>query len=212
MNTELKKLNVINLKNEVLSQIEVPGALFNVAFDVAFFSNFHVKDRKRYHKIRAVRKERISGGGKKPYKQKGTGNARCGSTRALSRVGGLTFGSSNPERSKCKVGKREIFYAKSMLLSLKLQSNELFILNCASFDFHSTKRALEVFDSFGKEKSFLVIHDDNISTNTLLAVRNLNVYYVSFDMLTVHDLFKCNNVLMTVNAVNRFSNAYERKF
>jgi large subunit ribosomal protein L4 len=202
------KVDIINFNKEVVSQFDAPSALLNTEFDPVFFSENFVKGSKMAHPLRSIRKYRIQGSTRKIHKQKGTGQARAGCARALGRVGGSAFGANKyPFKTPCRIPKQETLRSKMMIFSQKYKTSCLYFIDNPSFDFHSTKKAKQTFENFSG-KSHLVIHEDAVSSNTLLAVRNLPyVRYVTYDMLTSFDILSHDAVFLTQSALKKFNDS-----
>ena len=191
-------------------EIDLEDAFFNIPYDGFFMSMYFARMKKASYiptnKTRNV--SEISGSGKKPYKQKHTGNARQGSTRsAQMRGGGIAFGPRGVA-AKIKIPKGETILAKSMMLSKALNEGRLFLIQKAHLNSVKTVNAKKVLSNFAK-KSVLIINGNDIDKNTLLAVRNISgVKFVSSDMLTVYDLFRFDTILLDVEAVKLFLRSF----
>ncbi len=126
----------------------------------------------------------VSGGGKKPWRQKGTGRARAGSSRSpIWRGGGVVFGPLPRDYSK-KVNKKEIKLAMRSALSAKAADGELIVIKALEFETPSTKKAIEVLSALecDKERVTLIIPNDAIEV--YLSFRNLR----NVDILPVNDI------------------------
>ena len=145
----------------------------------------------------------VSGGGRKPYKQKGTGNARVGSTRNPARVhGGSAFG-PKPRKYELKLNKKVKTLARKSALSMKVIADSFKVLNDFSMDsvktkdLHNTLRKLDVND-----KKILII-TNNIDNNFLLSSRNLkNVNLVNVDSFSTYDIVNSGYLLIDKNSVD----------
>lgn len=142
----------------------------------------------------------VSGGGKKPYKQKGTGNARQGSTRSPNHVGGgIVFGPS-PRKFYKRMNKK---MAKKALLSAllqKLQDEQCYMLEGWSLDKPSTKSASQLINAIDEKGSVLVVGADQKVLDC--SVRNLKrAKYLDVDGLNVFDILKYQKLLLTEGSV-----------
>ena len=192
------------------NEMELEDAFFNIPYDSSFMSMYFARMKKASYvptnKTKNV--SEISGSGKKPYKQKHTGNARQGSTRsAQMRGGGVAFGPRGAV-AKIKIPKGEAMLAKSMMFSKALNEGRLFLIQKAHLKSVKTSNAKKILSSNAK-KSVLIINGNDIDKNSLLAVRNIDgVKFVSSDMLTVYDLFRFDIILLDVEAMKLFLSSF----
>ena len=201
--------NIYTLKSgeETGSSIELNDDVFAIAYDNKFMSMYFARMKSASYvptnKTKNV--SEVSGTGKKPFKQKHTGNARQGSMRsAQMRGGGIALG----PRGVCgfvKIPKCEAVLAKSMLLSKALAEGKLFVIEVADFNSCKTKNAKKVLSKFGGN-NFVILNDGNVNPNSLLAVRNIaGVKFVSNNMLTARDLIYADTILIDVESVKKMS-------
>jgi len=142
----------------------------------------------------------VRGGGKKPWRQKGTGRARTGSTRSpLWRHGATTFGPM-PRSYAFKVNKKVRSLALKMALSSRLAGDELMVLNGIAMDEIKTKRFVEVARQLGLQKALIVLNE---ADNTLtLSARNVpDIKVLMADQLNVYDVLKYPQLVMFQSAV-----------
>ncbi|MCL5985313.1 MAG: 50S ribosomal protein L4 [Actinobacteria bacterium] len=138
----------------------------------------------------------ISGGGAKPWRQKGTGRARAGSIRSpIWRGGGTVFGPT-PRDYSYNVPKKKIKKAKAIALMNKVNEGSLIIVDDIKFEKPSAKSAVEFLNNIGCERKSLVIVDrDDI--NTILSFRNLrNVIMLPTDMISAYDILNCEKMIV----------------
>lgn len=143
----------------------------------------------------------VSGGGKKPWRQKGTGRARQGTIRAPQWVGGGTVFGPHPRSYAKKVNKKVIKLAMRSALSAKLADNELTILE-AKFDKPSTKAARQAFEALGiSGRVTLIVGDEEV--NTYLSFRNLEkVLVIPAAASNTYDFINNKNLVITTDALN----------
>jgi len=142
----------------------------------------------------------ITGGGKKPWRQKGTGRARAGSSRSpLWRHGATTFG-PQPRSYAFKVNKKVRALALKMALSSKLAANDLMVLNGIVMDEIKTKKFAAVAKTLGLQKALIVLNEvDNTLT---LSARNVpDIKVLMADQLNVYDVLKYPQLVMLQSAV-----------
>lgn len=188
-------------------KIDLDDQFFSVAYDNKFMSMYFARMKSACYvptnKTKNV--SEVSGTGKKPFKQKHTGNARQGSMRsAQMRGGGVAFGPRGVN-GFIKIPKCEAVLAKLMLLSKALLDGRLFVLEVADFSSCKTGNAKKILSKFGG-KDIIIINNGNVRANSLLAVRNIKgVKFVSNDMLTAYDLIHSDTILVDVDSVKKIS-------
>ncbi len=146
----------------------------------------------------------VSGGGKKPWRQKGTGRARQGSIRAPQwRGGGIVFG-PNPRSYSMKVNKKVVKLAVKSLLSSRVASNDLVVVDEFNLENFKTKTLVEILNNLKVEGKTLVITDEE-NYNLALAGRNIpNVYVQTKSHLSVYDLINADKYVVTKAAVKKY--------
>ncbi len=196
------KLEVLNKNKEKVKEIELPDEVF--AYPVkphliweaikAYLSN------QRKGTASTKTRGEVSGGGRKPWRQKGLGRARAGSIRSpLWRHGGVTFG-PKPRDYSIKLPKKMRRNALKSALSGKVRDKELLIVDDLTFETHKTKEFKSFLDKF-ELKSVLVV-DLSENKNLHLASRNIpKVKFVDFRNLNVYDVMTHKNVLFSERGV-----------
>lgn len=147
----------------------------------------------------------VSGGGRKPWRQKGTGNARQGSIRATQwRGGGIVFGPTPNKNYKKKQNKKERRLAILSALSYKLKDNELIVLDELNFKTNKTKEMTELLTKLNIRNNKVLVAVEEITENLYLSVRNLaNVKLVRFNEVNTFDLVSADNLLITESALKK---------
>ena len=145
----------------------------------------------------------VSGGGRKPYKQKGTGNARVGSTRNPARVhGGSAFG-PKPRKYELKLNKKVKTLARKSALSMKVIADSFKVLNDFSMDSVKTKDLHNILRKLDVNDKKILIIANNIDNNFLLSSRNLkNVNLVNVDSFSTYDIINSSYLLFDKNSVD----------
>ncbi|MCB0309160.1 MAG: 50S ribosomal protein L4 [Bdellovibrionales bacterium] len=137
----------------------------------------------------------VSGGGKKPYRQKGTGNARQGSSRAPNHVGGGVVFGPNPRSYKYSLPKKMRARALRSVLNQKMKEEKLFIIDDLAFDKPDTKLVASMMKNLDVKKALIV---DQNNKNLYLSARNLkSAKYVESQSLNVFDILKYDNLLLS---------------
>ena len=147
----------------------------------------------------------VSGGGRKPWRQKGTGNARQGSIRATQwRGGGIVFGPTPNKNYKKKQNKKERRLAILSALSYKLKDNELIVLDELNFKTNKTKEMTELLTKLNIRNNKVLVVVEELTENLYLSVRNLaNVKLVRFNEVNTFDLVNADNLLITESALKK---------
>ena len=143
----------------------------------------------------------VSGGGRKPFRQKGTGRARQGTTRAAQfRHGGVVFG-PHPRSYAFRVNNKVVKLAMASVLSGKLAADELFVVDGFNFDKPSTKAAAKALEVLGcKGRVTVVVNDEDV--NSFLSFRNLEkVRVIGASESNTYDLLDNGSLVMTKDAV-----------
>lgn len=148
----------------------------------------------------------VSGGGKKPYKQKGTGQARQGCIRAPHYPGGGVAFGPQPKEYSLKMNKKARKAAICSALSILFAESKMKVLNAIELENISTKKFVEILNAFGLNKTLVVIDGQN--TNLELSARNVkDVKVMKSEAINVYDLVKFNNVIFTEAAVRKVEGA-----
>ena len=148
----------------------------------------------------------VSGGGKKPYRQKGTGRARQGSIRSPQWVGGGVVFGPTPRKYVLKTNKKVVQLATKSLLSDKLANNNLIVVDKFELAEAKTKNFVQIMDAIGanENKKIIVITTEE-DFNLVLAGRNVPNFYVQTKShLSVYDLINADMFVMTEAAVNEY--------
>jgi large subunit ribosomal protein L4 len=198
------KIDYYDNSYKVSGQVELSPKLYEVALDTGLVEQAVRVQLSNARSAISHTKNRgeVSGGGRKPHKQKGTGKARAGSNRSpIWRHGGITFGPRSDRNYELKMNKKEWRKALAMVLSDKAANNGLLVMNTLSLSEAKTKELTGWVSSAQKAlaptaKKFLVVlsgKDDNIER----AARNLKtVKAIHANSLNIVDLLDCDSVIM----------------
>jgi large subunit ribosomal protein L4 len=197
----MAKVEVLNWKKDKVGTIELPANTFEVEVNPAVLHSV-VKwqlDSRRQGTAATKTKGLVSGGGKKPFKQKGTGNARQGSTRSpLMPGGGTTFG-PEPRSYDFAMPKKVRRLGLKMALSYLLKEGKLFVIDNMKAD-GKTKSLAKQLNGFGIKKAVLI--DVKTEDTMKRASRNLQSFrYYGVEGLNVFDLLKYDSVVLTKDSV-----------
>jgi large subunit ribosomal protein L4 len=205
----MPKLAMLNQQGESIGNIELSDAVFaveennQVVYDVVKQQRAAMRQGTSLAKTRAA----VRGGGRKPYRQKGTGHARQGTISAPHyRGGGVVFG-PNPRDYDYKVNRKVRRLALKIVLSDKVRQNNLIAVDSLALASHKTKEMVTVLNSLKVEGKVMVVLD---SANELLevATRNLpNVVTVAYNHISVYDILNTNNIIATEAALKKIEEA-----
>lgn len=207
----MAKIKLLNLKGEAVKDIALNDAVWNievnepVLFDAITFAQAGMRQGTAKTKTRAE----VSGGGRKPYKQKGTGRARQGSIRSPQWVGGGTVFGPTPRSYEKKMNKKERKLALLSALSSKFQDKELIAVESLALDTHKTKEFAKVLEALKVNKSCLVVTNEE-NANLLMASSNLeNVTVVTPDKINVLEIMLNQNLLVDEASIKTIEGVLE---
>ena len=161
----------------------------------------------RANNAAAKTRGRVSGGGKKPWKQKGTGHARQGSTRAPQWTGGGVVFAPVPRDYSFKMNKKEKRAALKSALTSRVEENKFIVVDEMNFDEIKTKKFQAVLNNLSVSKALVVLEDGNV--NAELSARNIaDVKTAKTNTINVYDILKYNTVIATKAAVEAIEEVY----
>ncbi len=200
------KVKVLNQKGEAAGEVELNELVFGVEPNeqVVFDAVNLARANSRQATAKTKKRDEVSGGGKKPYRQKGTGRARIGSTRAPHwRHGGVVFGPTGEQNYCLKMNKQERRLALRSILSAKVAAKELVVVDKFSFKEAKTKEMIASLEAIkAKGKVLLVIGDESFDDNAVLSAFNIpTVAMVYCDQVNVYDLINCDTAVFTKEAI-----------
>ncbi|WP_103981212.1 50S ribosomal protein L4 [Helcococcus massiliensis] len=201
----MPNVNVLDIKGNKVSSLDLPESLFAVEVNehtVYEVVKNHLANKRQGTQSAKTRAE-VRGGGKKPWRQKGTGRARQGSIRSPQwRGGGVVF-APKPRDYSYTLPKKVKRLALKSVLTTKVLDEELIVLNDLNLDSISTKEAKNVLQAINaKNKAYLVVAEAN--ENVYKSFRNIpNVEVVVVNNMNVYDLVKHDSLVMTEAAINK---------
>ena len=205
----MANVNVYNMEGAVVDTMELSDEIFGAEIKENLVHKavvLHLANCRQGTQKAKTRSE-VSGGGKKPYRQKGTGNARQGSTRAPQWThGGVVF-APVPRDYSFKMNKKEKRAALKSVLTSKVQENSFLVLDELKLAEIKTKAMKKVLDNLKVTKAILVVDDS--CDNVILSARNLpNVAIIAPDSLSTYELLKYNTVITTKAGVAAIEEVY----
>lgn len=204
----MAKIAVYDINRKQVAERELADAVFNTEV-----KEYLIHDMVRYQlaarrqgTAKTKTRTEVSGGGRKPYKQKGTGNARQGSSRAPNHVGGGTVFGPTPRDYEFKLNRKVKKAALKSALSVRYRDEQLVVLNALQLEQISTKGFVDVLKRFELDKTLVVIEGDNC--NVELSARNLpNVKVLRAEGVNVYDVMKYPRLVLTEGAVEQIEGA-----
>ena len=200
---------VYNMEGKEVGTIELNDAVFGVKVNEHLVHMAVVQHlaNKRQGTQKAKTRGEVSGGGRKPWKQKGTGHARQGSTRSPQWTGGGMVFAPVPRDYSFKMNKKEKRAALKSALTSKVQDSRLVVVDELKFDQIKTKDFVAVMNNLKVEKGLVVIAGND--ANVVLSARNIpTVDTVQADMINVYDIMKAKTVVLTKDAVAKIEEVY----
>ena len=207
----MAKVKVYNISANVVGETNLPDDLFAVEYNEPLIHEVVVayNANQRQGTKSALTRSEVRGHAKKPWRQKGTGRARHGSTKGPQWTGGGIVFAPKPRDFSKKVNKQKKRYALLSAISAKLAQNEFVVLDKFDFASAKTKEAKAFLDAFKFDKSVLVVNDLN-NENVRLASANLqNLSLVEIDNLNVYDIVSNKNIVFTQSAIKSLEEAYK---
>lgn len=201
----MTKISVKNLNGEKVKDLTLNDGVWNIEVNAdALKKMIRLQlDATRQGTRKTKNRSEVSGGGRKPWRQKGTGRARQGSTRATQwRGGGIPFGVS-PRDYTFKINKKERVLALKSALTLKAQEKALVVVDNFNMDSTKTKDAIKMLEGLKLDNKILFVTSDD-AENLYLAVRNLpNVLVIYADEVNCYDLVNADCLVIDEAAVNK---------
>lgn len=206
----MPKINVLNVSGQNVGEIELNDSIFDIEVNehVLYEAVKCQLANKRQGTQSAKTRAEVRGGGRKPWRQKGTGRARQGSIRSVQWVGGGVAFAPKPRDYSYSLPKKVRRLAMKSALSSKVQDKEIIVLDALSLEAPKTKEIVNLFKNVNAAKKTLVVTADN-DVNVVKSVRNIegaNVAHVS--TLNVYDILNCDSFIITTDAVKKVEEVY----
>nr|MBB1521989.1 50S ribosomal protein L4 [Clostridiales bacterium] len=206
----MAKVEVINVEGKKVKELTLNDSVFgiepnmNVVHSVVLNYLANQRQGTQNTKTRAE----VAGGGRKPWRQKGTGRARQGSIRAPQWIkGGIALG-PKPRSYKYKINKKERALAVRSVLSAKLAENELVVVDQFGLNEIKTAKFANILNNIKVEGKLLVVIPEN-DVNVQKSARNIKgVKTTIVDTMTVYDILNAKNLVITENAIKKIEEVY----
>ena len=200
---------VYNMEGKEVGTIDLSDAVFGVEVNEHLVHMAVVQQlaNKRQGTQKAKTRSEVSGGGRKPWRQQGTGHARQGSTRAPQWTGGGVVFAPVPRDYSFKLNKKEKRAALKSALTSRVQENKLIVVDELKFDEIKTKNFKQVMDNLKVVKGLVVINEND--KNVVMSAKNLaKVNTTLTSTLNVYDIMKAGTVVLTKDAVKTIEEVY----
>ena len=194
----MSNVSVYNMEGNEVGTLELNDAVFGVEVNEHLVHMAVVRQlaNKRQGTQKAKTRSEVSGGGRKPWRQKGTGHARQGSTRAPQWTGGGVVFAPTPRDYSVKMNKKERRLALKSALTSRVQENKLIVLDELKLDEVKTKAMQNVLNNLNVSKAMVVLADND--ANVVLSARNIpGVITALPNTINVYDVLKYNTVILT---------------
>lgn len=205
----MPKIDILDVKGNVVGDVELSEGIFGIEPNeyvvhevvVALLAN------RRQGTRSALTRSEVRGGGRKPWRQKGTGRARAGTIRSpLWKGGGVIFAPKSRDYSK-KVNKKVKLLAIKSVFSAKAQDNELRVLNQLTMDAPKTKEMIAVLNNINAQKALIVLPENNEAV--IRSANNIpKVATTTVGELNVYDMLKYDILIMTQEALVKIEEVY----
>ena len=205
----MANVSVYNLEGKEVETIDLSDAVFGVEVNEHLVHMAVVQQlaNKRQGTQKAKTRSEVSGGGRKPWRQKGTGHARQGSTRAPQWTGGGVVFAPVPRDYSFKLNKKEKRAALKSALTSRVQENKLIVIDELKFDEIKTKNFKAVMDNLNVAKAYVVLNDND--EKVVMSAKNLpNVQTALTNTINVYDVMKGGTVILTKDAVKTIEEVY----
>ena len=205
----MANVSVYNMEGKEVGTMELNDAVFGVEINDHLVHLAVVRQlaNNRQGTQKAKTRSEVSGGGRKPWRQKGTGHARQGSTRSPQWTGGGVVFAPVPRDYSIKMNKKERRLALKSALTSRVHENKLIVLEDLTLDEAKTKAMQTVLNNLNVSKALVVLNEEN--KNVVLSTRNIpDVVTAYTNTINVFDILKYNTLILTKSAVASIEEVY----
>jgi large subunit ribosomal protein L4 len=206
----MANIQVVNMAGQKVGEIELNSAVFGIEPNTAVMHDVVVNflANQRQGTQSALTRAEVSGGGKKPWRQKGTGHARQGSTRAPQwRHGGIVF-APKPRSYRYTLNKKVRRLAMKSAFSAKVLENEMIVLDALTLETYSTKAVANMLTAVGADKKALIVLADNNQMIVKSAANIPGVKTALVNTLNVYDILNADKFIVVKDAVAQIEEVY----
>ena len=205
----MAKVSVYNMEGKEVGSMELNDAVFGVEVNEHLVHMAVVQQlaNNRQGTQKAKTRSEVRGGGRKPWRQKGTGHARQGATRAPQWTGGGVVFAPVPRDYSFKMNKREKRAALKSALTSRVQENKLIVVDELKFDEIKTKKFAEVLKNLNLDKALVVLNEND--EKVVMSAKNIpTVKTTQINTINVYDVLKYNTVVLTKAAAESIEEVY----
>ena len=205
----MANVSVYNMEGKEVGKIDLNDAIFGVEVNEHLVHMAVVQQlaNNRQGTQKAKTRSEVSGGGRKPWRQKGTGHARQGSTRAPQWTGGGVVFAPVPRDYSFKMNRKEKRLALKSALTSRVQENKLIVVDELKFDGIKTKNFKAVMDNLKVNKALVVLGEED--KNVVMSARNIPTVQTTLtSTINVYDIMKAGTVVLTKDAVAKIEEVY----
>ena len=205
----MANVSVYNMEGKEVGKMDLSDAVFGVEINEHLVHMAVVQQlaNNRQGTQKAKTRAEVSGGGRKPWRQKGTGHARQGSTRAPQWKGGGVVFAPTPRDYSFKMNKKEKRAALKSALTSKVQDSKLIVLDELTLDEIKSKKIVEIVSNLHAEKALIVLKEKD--DKVMLSARNIpDVETALTNTINVYDVMKAGTVVLTKDAVKTIEEVY----
>lgn len=206
----MSNIQVVNMAGQQVGEIELNDAVFGIEPNAAVMHDVVVNflANQRQGTQSALTRAEVSGGGRKPWRQKGTGHARQGSTRAPQwRHGGIVF-APKPRTYRYTLNKKVRRLAMKSAFSAKVNENEMIVLDALTVEGYSTKTVVNMLKAVGADAKALIVLSENNAQIIKSAANIPGVKTALVNTLNVYDILNADKFIVVKNAVAQIEEVY----
>ena len=205
----MANVSVYNMEGKEVGKMDLNDAVFGVEVN-EHLVHLAVKQQlanNRQGTQKAKTRSEVSGGGRKPWRQKGTGHARQGSTRSPQWTGGGVVFAPTPRDYSFKLNKKEKRAALKSVLTAKVNENKFIVVDELKFDEIKTKNFKQVMDNLKVEKGLVILAEND--ANVVLSARNMATVNTTLtNQINVYDIMKAGTVVLTKDSAAKIEEVY----
>lgn len=205
----MAEVSVLNMEGSEVGKMKLNDAIFGVEINEHLVHQAVVAQlaNNRQGTQKAKTRSEVRGGGRKPWRQKGTGHARQGSIRAPQWTGGGVVFAPTPRDYSKKMNKKEKRIALKSVLTSRVEEGKFIVLDELKFDVPKTKEFAQVLKNLEADKALVVLNDND--TNVVKSAANIpTVKTASTQTINVYDILKYDTVIVTQDAVKTIEEVY----
>lgn len=206
----MPKIDVYNMQGKKVKDIDLNKDVFGIEPNVGIVHSAvktYLANQRQGTQSTKTRAE-VRGGGRKPYRQKGTGRARAGSTRSPIWVGGGVIFAPKPRDYRLKLNKKEKDLAYKSVLSSKLKNNDIIVLDKIEVKEIKTKQIVDMLNALKvTEKAYILLADKD--ENVIKSARNIeNITIGNMNILNIFEMTKNKKLILTVDTIKKLEEVY----